>query len=164
MRRLNFLIPDTELTLSIVSELQQSGIARSNLHVIGAITRNLKGLPTANIWQKTELARGLIMGALMGGLAGLTGGVLVIAFPPGGVPLGAQALAIGGGAGALVGAAMLGLMKGNEHNHDIDEYKKDIERGHILLMVDVPRADVDATIDNILQLHPDALIKVSEPK
>lgn len=164
MHRLNFLIPNVELTRTIVTELQQSGVARSHLHVIGAITKNLKGLPTATIWQTTELARGLIMGGVMGLLAGLTGGVLVVAFPPGGVPLGAEALAIGGGAGSVVGAAMVGLMKGNEHHHGIDEYKKEIEHGSILLMVDVPKADVDATIDNILQLHPDALIKVSEPK
>ena len=164
MRRLNFLIPDTELTRTVVTELQQFGVPRSNLHVIAAITRNLRGLPTATIWQKTELARGLVIGVLMGGLAGLLGGLLVVAFPPGGVPLGAEALAIGGGAGAAVGAAMLGLMKGNEHNRDIDEYKKEIENGEILLMVDVPRAEVDSTIDNILQHHPDALIKISEPK
>jgi hypothetical protein len=164
MRRLNFLIPDTQLTHTIVTEMQQLGIPRSNLHVIAAITKNLKGLPTASIWQKTELARGLILGLVLGALAGFTGGLLVVAFPPGGVPLGPQVLAIGGAAGAFVGAAMLGLMKGNEHNHDIDQYKKEIEHGEILLMVDVPKADIDVTIDNILRHHPEALIKVSEPK
>ena len=164
MRRLYFLIPDLALTENIVNELKSQGIAEKHLHVIAAVTHSLKGLPQATVWQKTELAHGLEWGTGIGGTAGLLGGLLTVAFPPGGIALGGGALLIGAAAGAGVGAAMIGLMKGHEHNHQLDDFKKEIEQGEILLMVDVPRAEVDSTIDSILLHHPDAQIKVSQPR
>lgn len=164
MRRLYFLIPDIPLTETIINELEQQGVPHKHLHVVAAIKHSLKGLPEANIWQKTELAHGLEWGTGIGGTAGLLGGLLTVAFPPGGVILGGGALLIGAAAGAGVGAAMLGLMKGHEHNHQLDDFKKEIEHGEILLMVDIPKSEVDTIIDSILIHHPDAHIKVSEPK
>lgn len=164
MRRLYFLIPTVELTETIISELEQQGIPHKHLHVVAAVTHSLKGLPEASVWQKTELAHGLEWGTGIGGTAGLLGGLLTVAFPPGGVVLGGGALLIGAAAGAGVGAAMMGLMKGHEHNHQLDDFKKDIEHGQILLMVDVPKALVETISDSILSHHPEADIKVSEPK
>lgn len=164
MRRLYFLIPTVELTETIVGELEQQGVSHKHLHVVAAVTQRLKGLPEASVWQKTELAHGLEWGTGIGGTAGLLGGLLTVAFPPGGVILGGGALLIGAAAGAGVGAAMMGLMKGHEHNHQLDDFKKDIEHGQILLMVDVPKASVEPISDSILSHHPDADIKVSEPK
>ena len=164
MRRLYFLIPDVDLTEIIVNELEQQGIPHKHLHTVASIDQSLKGLPEANIWQKTELAHGLEWGTGIGGTAGLLGGLLTVAFPPGGIILGGGALLIGAAAGAGVGAAMMGLMKGHEHNHQLDDFKKEIENGEILLMVDVPRADVEDIIDSILRHHPSADIKVSEAK
>lgn len=164
MRRLYFLIPDTKLTETIVTELEQQGVPHKHLHVVAAINHSLKGLPEANIWQKTELAHGLEWGTGIGGTAGLLGGLLTVAFPPGGVILGGGALLIGAAAGAGVGAAMLGLMKGHEHNHQLDDFKKEIEHGQILLMVDIPKSDVESISQSILEHHPEADIKVSEPK
>lgn len=164
MHRLYFLIPDIALTETIIKELEQQGVAHKHLHVVAAISHSLKGLPEASIWQKTELARGLEWGTGIGGTAGLLGGLLTVAFPPGGMILGGGALLIGAAAGAGVGAAMLGLMKGHEHNHQLDNFKKEIERGEILLMVDIPGSQVEAISNSILTLHPDTNIKVSEPK
>ena len=164
MRRIYFLIPDIDLTETIITELEQQGIAHSHLHVVASITQPLQGLPEANIWQRTELAHGLEWGTGIGGTAGLLGGLLTIAFPPGGIILGGGALLIGAAAGAGVGAAMLGLMKGHEHNHQLDDFKHEIEHGEILLMVDLPKSDVERISDSILQHHPEAHIKVSEPR
>lgn len=164
MRRLYFLIPTVQLTEIIVSELEQQGIDHHHLHVVASIKQSLRGLPEASIWQKTELAHGLEWGTGIGGTAGLLGGLLTVAFPPGGIILGGSALLIGAAAGAGVGAAMMGLMKGHEHNHQLDDFKKEIEHGEILLMVDLPKSDVEHITDSILKLHPEAHIKVSEPK
>jgi hypothetical protein len=163
MRRLYFLIPTVELTETIVRELHQQGIAHKHQHVIASITQPLNDLPEASVWQKTELAHGLEWGTGIGGTAGLLGGLLTVAFPPGGLVLGGGALLIAAAAGAGVGATMMGLMKGYEHNHQLDDYKHDIEQGNILLMVDVPKSRVDEIIQSILQHHPNADIKVGEP-
>ena len=164
MRRLFFLIPTIELTSTLVAELEQQGIPPRHLHVVAAINQSLEGLPEVSVWQKTELAHGLEWGTGIGGTAGLLGGLLTVAFPPGGIVLGGGALLIGAAAGAGVGAAMLGLMKGHEHNHQLDDFKQQIEHGEILLMVDVPKTDVDRITDSILSHHPEADIKVSTPK
>lgn len=164
MRRIYFLIPSQRLTEIIVDELLQQGIPYSHMHTVAGIQHSLKGLPEANVWQRTELAHGLEWGTGIGGTAGLLGGLLTVAFPPGGIILGGGALLIGAAAGAGLGAAMLGLMKGHEHNHQLDDYKYEIEHGQILLMIDLPKKDVEKISDNILLHHPAAHIKVSEPR
>ena len=164
MRRIFFLIPDLKLTETIVAELEGQGIPHNHLHVVASIIQSLKGFPEANIWQRTELAQGLKWGTGIGGIAGLLGGLLTVAFPPGGIVLGGDALLIGTAAGAVAGAAILGLMKGHEHNHQLDDFKYEIEHGEILLMVDLAKADVERIMDSILQHHPEAFIKISEPR
>ena len=164
MHRLFFLIPSVELTETIVKELEDFGVPHKHLHAVASIDQSLEELPEANIWQRTELAHGLEWGTGIGGTAGLLGGLMTVAFPPGGIILGGGALLIGAAAGAGVGAAVMGLIKGHEHNHQLDDFKKEIEEGEILLMVDVPKKDVDEIRDIILEHHPEAHIKVSEPK
>jgi hypothetical protein len=164
MYRLYCLIPNLELTTTIVRELEAGGVAHKHLHVVASIDQPLGDLPEANIWQKTELAHGLEWGTGIGGTAGLLGGLLTVAFPPGGIILGGGALLIGAAAGAGVGAAMMGLMKGHEHNHQLDDFKKQIEHGEILLMVDVPKADIERIGDSILSHHPEAEIRNFSPK
>ena len=164
MRRLYFLIPSLKLTEIIVNELEQMAVPHKHLHVVASIDKSLDHLPEANVWQKTELAHGLEWGTGVGGSAGLLGGLLAVAFPLGGIVLGGGALLAGAAAGAGLGAAILGLMKGHEHNHQLDDFKPDIEHGHILLMVDIPAREVDSIKSRILEHHPKAHIKVSEPR
>ena len=107
MHRLFFLIPSVELTETIVNELEDYGVPHKHLHAVASIDQSLKELPEANIWQRTELAHGLEWGTGIGGTAGLLGGLMTVAFPPGGIILGGGALLIGAAAGAGVGAAMI---------------------------------------------------------
>jgi hypothetical protein len=163
MPRLFILIPDVELTETIVTELAQLDIPHSRMHVVASINQHLSHLPKASVWQKTELAHGLEWGTGIGGTAGLLGGLLTVAFPPGGIVLGGGALLIGAAAGAGVGAAMMGLMKGHEHNHQLDDFKAALDAGEILLMLDVPQNETESVSRAILDLHPDAEISISVP-
>lgn len=164
MRRIYVLIPSVEVTATIVQELQQMEVPLQHMHTVASIDQSLEGLPEANIWQKTELAHGLEWGTGLGGTAGLLGGLLTVAFPPGGVVLGGGALLIGAAAGAGVGAAMMGLMKGHEHNHQLDDFKNEIDQGEILLMVDLAKDEVEEVSQQILKHHPSGDIRISEPK
>jgi len=162
MRRINFLIPTPDLAKTIINELQQQGIARSHLHVVAGIEHSLKDLPKANIWQTTELARGILWGSVMGGLAGFAGSLFTLLFPPGGLELGINALLIWTAVGSGFGAAILGLVKGHEHNHQLDDFKKAIDQGEILLMEDIPKTTVERICSSILQHHPEADIRISQ--
>jgi len=163
MRRLYFLLPDTQTTGTLVAELEDAGIAHGHLHVIASITQDLEDLPAASAWQKTELAHGLELGIGLGGMAGLLGGVLAVAFPPTGLILGGGALVATTLAGAGVGGVVSGLMASHEHNHSLDGFQQAIERGEILLLVDVPRAQVKQIKTLILKHHPEARIGVAKP-
>jgi hypothetical protein len=164
MRRIYVLIPSVEVTATIVEELQKMEVPLQHMHTVASIDQSLEGLPEASVWQKTELAHGLEWGTGIGGTAGLLGGLLTVAFPPGGVVLGGGALLIGAAAGAGVGAAMMGLMKGHEHNHQLDDFKKEIEQGEILLMVDLAKDEVEEVSQQILKHHPTGDIRISKQK
>jgi hypothetical protein len=122
------------------------------------LTRDLKDLPGANIWQRTELAHGIEWGIGLGGVAGLLGGLLVVAFPPAGITLGGGALVAGTAAGAAFGALVTALLGSQEHNHKLDAFQLALAAGQILLMVDVPRQRAEEVKTTILKHHPEAEI------
>ncbi|MGD8589198.1 MAG: DUF1269 domain-containing protein [Chromatiales bacterium] len=162
MRRLFFLTPDVASCRKIVAELKAAGVPQRHLHVIGSIEQPLDDLPEAGVLQKTELLHGIEIGAGLGGTAGILGGLLAMTFPPAGIVLGGGALLAGAAAGAGFGAVVSALMSSHEHSHDLNAFQKAIERGEVLLMVDIPRSDVDKTKELILTHHPEAKIGVAK--
>lgn len=156
MRRLYVLLPNADRCQAVVADLEAQGVPQAHLHALAGLGQELKDLPAANIWQRTELAHALERGIGLGGVAGLLGGLLAIAFPPAGIVLGGGALLAGAAAGAGFGAMVTALIGSQEHNHALDRFREALARGEILLLVDVPRAQ-EAEIREILSRHhPDA--------
>ena len=164
MRRLHVLMPDQEITRAVVDELKAEGIAEHHLHVVGNLAQDLRGLPEAGVWQKTELAHGIEWGIGLGGAAGLLGGVLAVSFPPAGLVLGGGAILAAAAGGAGVGAVVQAMLGSQEHNHELDGYAEAIGKGKLLLMADVPRGRVEEISELIRGHHPEAEIGVYEPK
>lgn len=158
MRRIYVLLPSEESCHIVVDELEATKIPHSHLHVIAGLTHELKDLPGATIWQRTELAHGIEWGVGLGGVAGLLGGLLVVAFPPAGIALGGGALLAGTAAGAAFGALVTALLGSQEHNHKLDSFQRALAAGQILLMVDVPRKREDEVKTTIRKHHPEAEI------
>jgi hypothetical protein len=163
MRRLFFLLPDREVTRAIVSQLEAAGVPHRHLHVIASLTQDLEELPEATVWQKTEMAHGIELGIGLGGTAGLLGGALAVAFPPAGLILGGGALAATALAGAGIGGVVSALMSSHHHNANLDGYRDAIERGEILLLVDIPKKQVDGISSLVLKHHPEAKVGVARP-
>ncbi len=162
MRRLYVLMPNVESCKQVVQELETKGISENNLHVVASLSQHLEGLPEATVWQKTELAHGIEWGIGLGGIAGLLGGIMAVAFPPPGLILGGGALLAGAAAGAGLGGVVSAMLGSHEHNHSLDRFRAQINRGLILLMVDVPSSQVEATQALIRNHHPEADITVTE--
>lgn len=164
MRRLYVLLPTEASCHAVVDELQAAGIPESHLHVIAGLSHELKDLPEASVWQRTELAHGIEWGLGLGGAAGLMGGLLAVAFPPAGLVLGGGALLAGTAAGAGFGALITALLGSQEHNHKLDAFRRALAAGQVLLMVDVSRQRVNSVQETILRHHPEAEIgSVSSP-
>jgi hypothetical protein len=154
MKRIYFLVPDVPTTRAVIAELKAGGIPEGRIHAVASARVKLEGLPEATTLQTSELWHGLERGLGVGGVAGLLGGLLAVAFPPAGLILGGQALLltmlVGAGAGAVVSA----LVAKDIPNQEIQSYNDAIARGQILLMVDVPKAELTAWMDRIQQHHP----------
>jgi hypothetical protein len=159
MKRLYFILPDRETCEIIVRELEENGVPERHIHIVAGYSVSLEGLPEASLIEKSELAHGIEKGLAMGGVAGLLGGLLTIAFPPAGLLLSGEAILLMTGAGgAGLGAILNGLLSKDLHNKKLQSFERDIARGRILLMTDVPRHDVDKFKELILTHHPDAEI------
>jgi hypothetical protein len=162
MRRLYCMLPDVETCSAVVGELEAEGIPERHLHVIASDAVPLKGLPEASIIQKSEFASGIEKGIGLGGAAGLLGGILAVAFPPAGLVVGGQALLLMAAAGAGFGGIVSGLVAKDIPNHKLKAYEEDLYHGRVLLLVDVPKREVDKWSDLIRQHHPEAEIGGSE--
>jgi len=92
MKRLYFMLPDKDTCIRVVAELENAGVPERHLHAIASMAVSLDGLPEAGIIQKSELTHGVEKGIALGGVAGLLGGMLAMAFPPAGLVLGGGAL------------------------------------------------------------------------
>ena len=157
------MLPDTESCKKVVAELKSAGIPERHLHVVASLAVPLDNLPEASALQKTELTHGIEKGIALGGAAGLLGGMLVVAFPPAGLVVGGAALlaaVTAGGAG--FGALAMGLISMDIHNKKLEAFERDIAAGHILLIVDVPKKDVEQWKQLIIEHHPEAEIGVTK--
>ena len=151
MRRLYLLIPDVESCRAIVDELRAEGVASSHLHVVASLSSHLEGLPEATAWQKTELAHGIWIGILLGGVAGLLASLLAVTIPPPGIEIGATAVlastVAGAAFGALASACPLLLVIEDLHWGDLPSVNliDGALRAHTerLVHVDVEGADLD---------------------
>jgi hypothetical protein len=149
---------------ALVNDLEGTGIPPGHLHVVGSLEQDLKGLPLATVWQKSELLHGLEIGIGIGATGGLLAWLLGRLLPPPGMEIGNRVLLWSVLAGALFGGLVSALMKHHEHNHRLARYDQAMAAGRILLMVDVPRSEVERTRERILSQHPEARIDVARKK
>jgi hypothetical protein len=154
MQRLYFLLPDVKTTQAVVSELRAGGIPEGHIHAVASSRIALEGLPAASALQTSELKHGLERGLGVGGVAGLLGGLLAVTFPPAGIVLGGAAVLVATLAGAGAGAVVSALVAKDVPNHELQSYNDAIARGQILLIADVPKAEVTTWMDRVQQHHP----------
>ena len=161
-RRLYFLLPDVNSTISTVNELLLARINSDHMHVMAKPGTPLESLPEATILQKSDMIYGFERGLLIGGLTGMIAGIIA-SFSPGLV------FSVGGiiltcaFAGAIVGAWASGIVGSDIINSRIKPYEHAIENGEILLMVDVDRKQVKTVTEMIRKHHPEAHDQTLDP-
>ncbi len=163
MRRLYFMLPNVAVTRSVVDELRNEGIPEKHLHAVAGATVDMEGLPEAGMLQKSEFTHGIEAGVALGGVAGILGGLLAVTFPPAGLVVGGAAIAAMGLAGAGLGAVVSGLVAKDVPSQEIEAFEAGIMKGWILLLVDVPKDEVDRWSELIQVHHPEAKIRITVP-
>jgi len=157
-RRLYFMLPDVETSRKVEQDLLLAHIEEKRMHFLGKRGTDMKDLPEATHLQKTDLLRGIYVGLFAGAVTGLLGG-LYIYFTPDTVGMQVQPFVIFICAlvAAIAGAWISGpLIGGSTPNARLQEYQEELQKGHILLIIDVPSKRVEEVRSIIKQTHPGA--------
>ncbi|MBV8665707.1 MAG: DUF1269 domain-containing protein [Burkholderiaceae bacterium] len=161
-RRLYFMLPDLPAARVLRDALL---LARVNVRQMHFFAKEAMpaDMPEANFLQKTDLVHGMETGIVIGGGAGLLGGILLVMFPPEGLQLQMIAILVTGIGGALFGAWASGMAAAAIPNSRLKSFEAGIESGQVLLMLDIPMTRVTEIEELLAQHHPNAKFGGVEP-
>lgn len=163
-RRIYWLLPDLESARRTMDDLLLARIAEQHMHFVAREEADLTGLHPANVLQTSDVIRAAQMGLVVGGIAGTVLGVLAAIFFPivGDEPQWGMVAVIAmlGGAFGAWSSSMIGV---STPSHRLKRFEPAIEKGQILLMVDVPRSRVEEIEARLQALHPEAHLEGVEP-
>ncbi|ADJ29548.1 hypothetical protein [Nitrosococcus watsonii] len=163
MRRLYFLVPDVESAQAIVKELLLARIEERHINIVAKEGTPMEDLPEAGLAQKGDFIPALERGIAVGGATGALAGIAAVTFPPAGVVLGGGAILATALAGAGIGGWAASMIGVDAPNSQIEQFEEAIQRGELLMMVDVPKNRVDEIDELVKKYHPEADISGTEP-
>jgi hypothetical protein len=163
MRRLYFLVPDTTVGKKVVDELL-ARIEWKHIHVLAKRGTPLEDLPEASVWQKSDIVPAMQRAVSLGGATGLLCGLVGLAIQPHLVVAGGGILLATSLAGAGIGVYLGGMVGLNVGNTRLKQFEEAIERGELLVIVDVPRDRVAGITERIRKAHPQAHPEGTEPR
>jgi hypothetical protein len=163
-QRVYFLVPDVKTAHKVVEGLLLAHVEERHIHILAKQGTPLEALPEASILQRSDFVPALERGAAVGGTVGTLAGLAAIAFAP------ATAIVAAGGvilasavAGTGLGAWISGMIGVSVSNTRLEQFEQAIERGELLMMVDVPAQRSTEIIELIKTHHPDANPEGTDP-
>ncbi len=156
-RRLYFLLPDVPSARLTADDLLLARVEDRHMHFLARRGTDLGELREASYVQKSDLVHGAGVGLALGGLGGLALGLLIVVDPLQGTHPQLVAVLIAAIAGALLGAWAASMAAASVPNSRLAPFREAIERGQVLLMVDVPYGQVGRIRELVLARHPEAL-------
>lgn len=162
-KRLYFLLPDVKRAKQVFKELLLSHVEERYIHVMAREGTRLADLPEATVLQRSDAMHGLWHGLVVGGATGAVAGAVVLMFPPTviGVSMGVVlAMAL---MGAVMGLWVSGMIASDIPNKNLAPFAKSLENGKVLMIVDVPRAQVADITQAIKRHHPEADMRGVDP-
>lgn len=162
-RRLYFLLPEIESARGMLNEMLLARIEVGHIRYLARRGMLTGDLPEAGVMQKTDIVHGAQMGAAIGGVAGAIGGALLVLFPPEGLTLQPVTVLIAALLGAFFGAWASSMAASAVPNSKLKAFHPEIERGKVLMMVDVPMRRVTEISELVARRHPEAVSGGFEP-
>jgi hypothetical protein len=163
-RRLYFLLPDVASATRTANDLLLARVEDRHMHFLAKRGTDLGELHEAGYLFKTDLVRGAGFGLVLGVLGGVVLGSIIVNYPPEGThpALGAAVIA------TLLGAA-LGVWMGSMAaiavpNSRLKSYNEEIGRGKVLLILDVPYAQVEHIRVVVASRHPEVVLSAQETR
>jgi hypothetical protein len=147
MRRLYFLIPTVDSAKDIVDELLLARIEQRHIHIAAADHHALleANLPEAGLLQESDFVPAVERGLAIGGATGIVAGIAAVALP---------------GVGLAWASGMIGISAPSSR---LKEFEAAISEGQLLMMVDVPKDQVEDVTVLIKKHHPEVEVEGTEP-
>jgi hypothetical protein len=162
-RRLYFLLPDVRSSRRVVDELLLARVEARRIHVLARRGTDLEDIPEAGVLQKTDVVHGAQVGGVLGAIAGLVGGILLVIFPPSGLSMQLVTILVASLLGALFGVWAASLAGAAVPNSKLRQFQLWIDQGRLLLMVDVPLHQCERITELVTRRHPEAVPGGTEP-
>jgi len=165
-RRLYFLLPNAEVAEKIEDELLLSRISEAQIHFLAKDEGQLisKKLHVASLLQKSDLVHGWQVGLISGGVTGVVLGTVLYSIPEFGNFFGQAIITVCALLGAFLGTWFSGLIAISAPNTQLKRFEPALERGEVLLMVDVAKDKVDEITNMITSHHSDAVTQGIDAK
>lgn len=159
MKRLFYLVDSIDSVESISDDLHRDGITNWRFHIVSKDEAGLytHRLHSASVLDRTDLARFVERGMIIGGLFALSF-VLPLALW-GGLDWPASAFVAMGVFLVLAGGWLGGFGGIGTENYRIRRFHNAIEAGNYLVMVDVSKAHADHMRTLMAKNHPDAVLQ-----
>lgn len=162
MKRIYFLVPDVETTHKIVDELLLQRVDEKNMHVLAKRGTPLGKLPEASYLQKSDFIPALEQGIVLGGLTGLISSMVALAMTSGFAASGGTIL-VTSLMGAVFGGWFSSMVGSSAGNRQVKPYAAALEKGQVLIMVDVPKDRISEIEQAIMKAHPESKCGGTEP-
>lgn len=162
-RRIYWLMPNLASARQAMDDLLLARVENGHIHFLARDSADMTGLHLANVLQASDLVRsaqmGLLLGAAIGAVAGATLALsqLVGDLSKPGVVVALAAF------GSLFGAWTSSMIGVSAPSRRLRRFGPALERGEILLMVDVPRQRLDEIEALLHASHPEAHDEGQEP-
>lgn len=162
-QRLYFVLPDLACASQTAHDLWRARIADQNMFFVGRDDVPLGRLNAASVTETSDLAHSLRLGAKVGLGCGALLGAYLMLVPPLGLDPGAGTLALCVLFGAVFGGWAASLVGVSVPNEQLAPFQREIDRGRIVMMVDVPPERV-AEIERLVRAeHPDVANHAARP-
>jgi hypothetical protein len=153
-RRLFFVMPDADHALTVIGELERTGIDRTHVHALTGPGVNAEALPKATEQQQRDgawrLERLLWNANLWIFAAAVVGCIASVYYEfTFGIVLSVTVML-----GALATGAWAAIQVPDTH---LDEFREALKHGEVLLMVDVPRGRMNEIEELVARRHPEAV-------
>ncbi len=126
------------------------------MHFLARRETHLGRLDEASYLQKSDIEHSMFYGLVLGAVSGLLLGSWMVLSPPEGIRLELVTLLATSLGGAFMGAWTASLVGASVPNVHLRRFAAEVDRGKVLLMVDVRRERVDEIRELFARRHPKA--------
>ena len=161
--RMYVTLPDLASAKKLADDLLLARVEDRNMHFLARRGTDLGDLREASYLDKSDAVHGAFTGMVLGGGLGVLVGLGLVQFPPGGLSIQLVAVLIAALVGAGLGMWIAGMVGLQVPNSRLRAFEREIEDGHILLILDVPAARSRQVHEIIARTHPEAIDHGNEP-